>query len=150
MNIFELFASSSIVNNSEYFEGLIGYFFSAQAIIILIGFISLIVGFIFYIRWWFAQSAIFDMRDDLREIKEYLIKDSYDEESVPEILPKTEEIESDEAIVSTKETSPVAIADAQKHIGRLFSKKLPRWLLIALMSIGLAFVLAILYMNFFI
>lgn len=76
MNIFGLFANSSSVNNSAYFEGLIGYFFSIQAIMLLIGILSLVVGFIFYIRWWFAQSAIFDMRDDLREIKEYLLKNS--------------------------------------------------------------------------
>lgn len=140
MNIFELFANSTTVNNSEYFDGLMRYLFSAQAILTLIACMSFAVGVIFYIRWWIAQSDISRISQDLREIKEYLIKNSATE-NPPVIM---------EEVASYKETKLAPKIKSQIQFKKILNKRLPKWLLIVLLSTGLVFILAILYMNFFV
>lgn len=147
MGIMELFAASTLNSSqsSDYLDGLIKYFASVQAIAIILFFICVI----FYIRWWFVQSAVFKMSDDLREIKEYLVKDifdSVDEDNLAETSPTTKE----EIVLNEEpENQPEIIPKDSIKIGAILNKKLPKWMLIVFFSIVAIFIFAIFYINIF-
>lgn len=144
MNIFELFANSNNLNSQNYPNELIGYLFSIQTLMIVVGAVSFVITAIFYIRWWFAQSDISQMSKDLNEIKNYIIKNDdlelTDENNFAESSPTIKE-----KITLVEKTEKILI-----KANKIFHSKSPKWLLIVLSSIALILIIAILYMNFFI
>jgi hypothetical protein len=133
-------SSSAVVNDSSsnYLSGFFQYLATPITVFVVIGVIFIFLAFIFFIRWWMVQTAVFEMRDDIRSIRNQIVRDEVDQDETQnyEETVETDDLPEDKMDDTNKaRVIDTIVQNTSMIIEKAKVAKFPKWLLVVAIAI---------------